>query len=152
VLLGCSQVVGAPRKLMWTSWLIQPGQRLTTRPEQNFARREVTNCVEPKEWRIVSHNESEGLKLRNHTQLHRAKVSTNLKPVSLHTLTGEYDSGVPESKTMAGNSTVHIGTWESHIVFDRSFQQAEEARRKYGDMAVGLTHSRGVNGVISIES
>jgi len=70
----------------------------------------------------------------------------------LHTLTGEYDSGVPESQTIAGNSTVHIGTWESHIVPDRSFQQAEEARREYGDMAVGLTHSRGVNGVISIES
>ena len=53
---------------------------------------------------------------------------------------------------MAGNSTVHIGTWESHIVPERSFQQAEEARRKYGDMAVGLTHSRGVGGVMPIES
>jgi hypothetical protein len=53
---------------------------------------------------------------------------------------------------MAGNLTVHIGTWESHIVPDRSFQQAEEARRKYGDMAVGLTHSRGVDGVMPIES
>jgi len=84
--------------------------------------------------------------------LHRAKASTSLKPVSLHTLTGEYDSGVPESKTIAGNSTVHIGTWESHIVLDTSFQQAEEARREYGDMAVGLTHSRGVDGVMPIES
>ena len=45
---------------------------------------------------------------------------------------GECVSGVPESKTMAGNSTVHIGTWESHIVPNRSFQQAEEARRKLG--------------------
>jgi len=54
---------------------------------------------------------------------------------------GEYVSGVPGSKSVAGNSTVHIGTWENHIVPDRSFQQAEEARRKYGDMAVGLTHS-----------
>ena len=149
---GCSPVVGAPRKLMWASWTIQPGQRLTTRPEQNFARRAVTNCVEPKGWRIVGHNESEGLKLRNQTQLHWAKVSTSLKPVSLHALTGEYDSGMPESKTMAGNSTVHIGMWESHIAPDRSFQQAEEARQKYGDMAVGLTHSRGVNGVMPIES
>ena len=56
-------------------------------------------------------------------------------------------SGVPESQAVAGNSTVHIGTWESHIVPDRSFQQAEEARRKYGDMAVGPGHIRGVNGV-----
>jgi hypothetical protein len=59
---------------------------------------------------------------------------------------------MPESKAMAGNSMVHIGTWESHIVPNRSFQQAEEARRKYGDMAVGLTRSRGVDGVMPIES
>ena len=61
---------------------------------------------------------------------------------------GECVSGVPGSKSMAGNPTVHIGTWESHIVPDGSFQQAEEARRKYGDMAVGLTHNRGVVGVM----
>jgi hypothetical protein len=53
---------------------------------------------------------------------------------------------------MAGNSTVHIGTWESHIVPNGSFQQAEEARRKYGDMAVGPGHSRGVDRVMPIES
>ncbi|MHC4191875.1 MAG: hypothetical protein ACYSUB_19715, partial [Planctomycetota bacterium] len=103
-------------------------------------------------WRIVGHNESEGLKLRNQSQSHWAKVSTSLKPASLHALLGECDSDVPESQTMAGNSTVHIGTWESHIVVDKSFQQAEEARRKYGDMAVGPGHSRGVGGVMSIES
>ena len=151
-LSGCITVVGAPRKLMWASWLIQPGQSLTSRPEQNFAHMAVTNCVKPKEWRIVGHNESEGMKLRNRKQLHWAKVSTSLKPASLHALTGECDSGVPESQTMAGNSTVHIGTWESHIVPNKSFQQAEEARRKYGDMAVGLTHNRGVDGVMPIES
>jgi hypothetical protein len=65
---------------------------------------------------------------------------------------GECDSGVPGSKSMAGNPTVDIGTWESHIVPNRSFQQAEEARRKYGGMAVGLTRSRGVDGVTPIES
>ncbi len=151
-LYGCSAVVGAPRKLMWASWLIQPGQSLTSRPEQNFACRAVTNCVEPKGRRIVGHNESEGLKLRNRGQLHRAKVYTSPKPASLHALIGECDSGVPESQAMAGNSTVHIGTWESHIVPNGSFQQAEEARRKYGDMAVGLTRSRGVDGVMPIES
>ena len=139
-------------KLMWASWLIQPGQSLTNRPEQNFACRAVTNCVEPKERRIVGHNESEGLKLRNQTKLHRAKVSTSWKPESLYALIGEYDSGVPESQTMAGNSTVHIGTWESRIAPDRSFQQAEEARRKYGDTAVGPVHSRGVGGVMPTES
>ncbi|MFC1781357.1 hypothetical protein ACFLZ8_03745 [Planctomycetota bacterium] len=82
----------------------------------------------------------------------RAKVSTSWKPVSLHALTGECASGVPESKSMAGNSTVHIGTWENRIAPSESFQQAEEARRKYGDAVVGLIHIRGVNGVMPIES
>ena len=65
---------------------------------------------------------------------------------------GEHIGGVPGSKSMAGNPTVHIGTWENHIAPKRSFQQAEEARRKYGDTAVGLTHSRGVVGVMPGES
>jgi hypothetical protein len=65
---------------------------------------------------------------------------------------GECVSGVPGSESVAGNLTVRIGTWENHIVPDRSFQQAEEARRKHGDMVVGLTRSRGVVGVISGES
>ena len=65
---------------------------------------------------------------------------------------GECVGGVPGSKSMAGNPTVHIGTWENHIVPKRSFQQAEKARRKCGDMVVGLTHSRGVVGVMPGES
>jgi hypothetical protein len=65
---------------------------------------------------------------------------------------GECVGDVPGSESMAGNPTVHIGTWENHIVPKRSFQQAEEARRKYGDMVVGLTHSRGVVGVMPDES
>ena len=65
---------------------------------------------------------------------------------------GECVRGVPGSKSVAGNSTAHIGTWENHIVPYRSFQQAEEARRKYGDMVVGLTRSRGVIGVMPGES
>ena len=64
---------------------------------------------------------------------------------------GEYVSGVPGSESVAGKLTVHIGTWENHIAPNRSFQQAEEARRKYGDMVVGLTHSRGVTEVMPSE-
>ena len=56
--------------------------------------------------------------------------------------------GVPGSETMVGDLTVNIGTWESHAAPNRSFQQAEEARRKYGGMAVGPVHSRGVAGVM----
>ncbi len=65
---------------------------------------------------------------------------------------GECVSGVPGSKSVAGNLTVQVGTWENHIVPNRSFQQAEEARRKYGGMVVGLTHSRGVVGVMPVAS
>ena len=57
---------------------------------------------------------------------------------------GECVSGVPGSKSIAGHSTVHDGTWESHAVLERSLQQAEEARRRYGGVAVGPTHIRGV--------
>jgi len=42
---------------------------------------------------------------------------------------GECVSGMPGSESVAGNPTVHIGTWENHIAPYRSFQQAEEARR-----------------------
>ena len=61
-------------------------------------------------------------------------------------VSGEHVSDVPGSESMAGNRTVHIGTWESRAVPHESFQQAEEARRKYGGMAVGPAHSRGVAG------
>ena len=59
---------------------------------------------------------------------------------------------MPGSETMVGDLTVNIGTWESHAAPNRSFQQAEEARRKYDDAVVGLIHIRGVNGVMPIES
>jgi len=61
---------------------------------------------------------------------------------------GEHVSGEPGSESMAGHRTVHIGTWESHVIPCGSFPQAEEARRKYGGMAVGPAHSRGVAGVM----
>ena len=65
---------------------------------------------------------------------------------------GECVSGVPGSKSIAGHSTVHSGTWENHAVLERSLQQAEEARRRYGGVAVGPTHIRGVAEVMFGES
>ncbi len=66
---------------------------------------------------------------------------------------GECVSGVPGSQTIAGHSTVHNGTWERHTVPDiEASNESKRRRRKYGGMAVGLTHSRGVNGVMPIES
>jgi hypothetical protein len=64
---------------------------------------------------------------------------------------GEHVSSVPGSESVAGKSNVHIGTWESRTAPNGSFQQAEKARRKYGDTAVGLTHIRGVGGVTAAE-
>ena len=108
---------------------------------------EVTRYAKPKERRMISHNASEGIKPRN---MVIAMGQGFLHPearIAAH-VNGECASGVPGSKSIAGHSTVHNGTWESHVVLERSFQQAEEARRKYGGTAVGPVHSRGVAGVI----
>ncbi len=59
---------------------------------------------------------------------------------------GECVSDVPGSESIAGHSTVHNGTWESHTVPKEASNEPKRQRRKYGDMAVGLTHSRGVDG------
>jgi hypothetical protein len=64
---------------------------------------------------------------------------------------GKCVSDVPGSESMVGNRIVCVGTWESRIAPERSFQQAEKARRKYGNTAVGLTYSRGVGGVMPVE-
>jgi hypothetical protein len=100
---------------------------------------------------MVSHNVSEGVEPRNlcialgQGFLHsEASITTHDK--------GECVSGVPGSKSIAGHSTVHNGTRESHAVLERSLQQAEEVRRRYGSVAVGPTHSRGVAEVMFGES
>jgi hypothetical protein len=102
---------------------------------------------------MVSHNASEGIEPRNKTKLHWAKRFSTRKPVALYTKIGECISDVPGSEAMAGHSTVHSGTWEGHVVPNReASNKPKRQRRKYGDVALGLTHSRGVNGVMSIES
>ena len=108
---------------------------------------EVTRYAKLKERRMVSHNVSEGVEPRNMCialgqEFHHSEAST-----AAHDK-GKCVSGVPGSKSIAGHLTVHNGTWESHAVLERSFQQAEEARRRYGGVAVGPVHSRGVAGVI----
>jgi len=64
---------------------------------------------------------------------------------------GECVSDVPGSESVAGKQTVYIGTWENRSVPTGSFQEAEEATRKYGVSVVGLTHSRGVGRVMPVE-
>ena len=71
-------------KMMRISWTIQPGQRLTTGPEQNFVRKEVTNYVKPEGWRVVGRNESEGIQPRNDHRRLRAKGFMAWKPAVRH--------------------------------------------------------------------
>ena len=63
---------------------------------------------------------------------------------------GESVSDVPGSESVAGKRTVYIGTWENRSVPQVSFQEAEEATRKYGVSVVGLIHSRGVGRVMPV--
>jgi len=73
---------------------------------------------------------------------------------------GERVSGVPGSESVAGKRIVNIGTlrqaqyfaWENRSVPTVSFQEAEEATRKYGVSVVGLTHSRSVGRVMPVAS
>jgi len=48
--------------------------------------------------------------------------------------------------------TVHNGTRESHAVPEEASDESKRRRRKYGSMAVGLGHIRGVDRVMPIES
>ena len=61
---------------------------------------------------------------------------------------GEHDCGVPGSESVAGNRTVHIGTWESQAVPEKAPNKPERRGGAYGGMAVGPTRSRGVVGVM----
>jgi hypothetical protein len=61
---------------------------------------------------------------------------------------GECISDVSGSKSVAGKRTVYVGTWENRSVPNGSCQGAEKATRRYGVSVVGLTHSRGVAGVM----
>lgn len=65
---------------------------------------------------------------------------------------GECVGGVPGSQTIAGHSTVHSGTRESHTVPKEASNESKRRRRKYGGMAVGPGHIRGTDGVMPGES
>ena len=96
---------------------------------------------------MVSHNVSEGVEPRNMCIALGQEVLYSEASIAAYDI-GECVSGVPGSKSIAGHSTVHNGTWESHVVLELSLQQAEEAGRRYGSVAVGPAYSRGVAGVM----
>ena len=101
---------------------------------------------------MVSHNASEGVKPRNLTIIALGQGLLHSEASSAARNNGECASDVPGSQTIAGHSKIHSGTWDSHVVPYKSLHQAEEARCRYGAMAVGLTHIRVIGGVMSIES
>jgi hypothetical protein len=104
---------------------------------------EVTRYTVLKERRMVSPNVSEGIEPRNLFVALGQEFLYSEANITAR-INGECVGDVPGSKSIAGHSTVHDGTWESHAVLKRSFQQAEKARRRYGGMAVGPTHLRGI--------
>ena len=61
---------------------------------------------------------------------------------------GECVFDVSGSKSVAGERTVYVGTWENRSVPNGSCQGAEKVTKQYGVSVVGLTHSRGVAGVM----
>jgi len=129
---------------------IQSGQRLTTRPVRNSAYKVVTAYMKPEERRLSATTQVK-------------EMSPEMPIIALgqgfyfpETRTavcvrGEYTVGVPGSESVAGNRTVHVGTWESRTVSRKNALQAGEASRSRSGAAVGLTHSRGVSGVMAGE-
>ena len=61
---------------------------------------------------------------------------------------GEGISDVPGSESVAGERTDCIGTWEDRNVPYSSCRGVEETTRRHGVSVFGLTHSRGVGGVM----
>ena len=101
---------------------------------------------------MVSHNASEGVKPRNFSGLHWAKGLVAWKPVALHAIMASVPAtcrGLRPWRVIRGFTT-ELG---KAISFPKeASNEPKRQRRKYGDMALGLTHSRGVNGVMAIES
>jgi hypothetical protein len=134
-------------KLTQISRTIRPGQRLATRPEQNFARKEATNYVRPKGWRMIGRNASEGIEPRNVHRRIGPKVSC---PGSQQRDVREGECGTPcrglSPRQVIQRSGSELG--RAMPLPSGSLQQAGEARRRYGGTAVGPAHSRGVAGVM----
>lgn len=92
----------------------------------------------------------EGVEPRNHPCCTGSRVSCPGSQ-NRYARDGECGTGVPGSKSVAGERTVCIGTWENRSVPFGSRQGAEEVTRRYGDPVVGPTYIRGVGGVMPVE-
>jgi len=139
--------MSAPGKLVLVSWTIQSGQRLTTGPEQNPTCGEVTSRAKLGGWRTVGHNASEGIQPRN---IHRCNGPRVSCPGSQQRGM-RYGECVTSCRGLSPWQAVQRLTSEpgrASLFPWLSFQQAEEARRRYDSEAVGPFHSTGVAGVM----
>jgi hypothetical protein len=132
-------------QLIQASRPIRHGLWLTASPELNHAYEEVTNHAKPWGRSYVSHNACEGIEpeiilVALGQGFHFLEASTGAR------VRGECVSGVPGSKSVAGERTVCIGTWENRSVPFRSRQKAEKVMPRYVVPVVGPTHIRGVGG------
>ena len=75
---------------------------------------------------------------------HFLEVSINIRDI------GECIIDVSGSKSTAGKRTVYVGTWENRTV-SKKLLTNRRGESEYGGMVVGLTRSRGVNGVMIVE-
>ena len=101
---------------------------------------------------MVSHNASEGVKPRNFSSLHWAKGLAAWKPVALHAIMASVPATCRGRRPwrVIQRFTTELGRT---ISFPKeASNEPKRQRRKYGGMVVGLTRSRGVIGVMSIES
>ena len=134
-------------KLMQISRTIRSGQRVATGPEQNFARKEVTNYVKPEGWRMIGHNASEGIEPRN---CHRRIGPRYSWAGSQQRDVRQGECGTPcrgrSPWQVIQRSASELG--RAVPLPEGSLQRAEEARRRYGGTAVGPAHNRGVVGAM----
>ncbi len=102
----------------------------------------------PRERCYVSHNASEGIESRNIPYCTGPRILYSGSQYR-NARNGECMFDVPGSESVAGKRTVYVVTWENRSVLNGSCQGAEEVTKQYGVSVVGLTHSRGVAGVMS---
>ena len=106
--------------------------------------------MKPKGWRMIGHNASEGIEPRNFLRRTGPRV----------TFPGSQHRGVRFGERVA--ACRGLSPWQVIQRFASELGRAmslpegkpptsrEKARRRYGGMAVGPTHSRGVAGVMTV--
>jgi hypothetical protein len=91
---------------------------------------------------MVSRNASEGIEPRNLSNLHWAKGFSAWKPVALHAIMASVSATCRGRRPWRGirGFTTELGKAISFP--EEASNEPKRQRRKYGDMALGLTHSR----------